>query len=142
MTDTGVIMTVDLVVQEDLLRLRNYIQEWLDANKMTWTGLMAKAGHPNGMATTWSRLKLKNHPKPETLRDVASAMDVPFETLMTVAGVIPAADPRTVRTQGGYRLSPREAKLIDSCRVLAEDHQSIVYNQVTGMAEATVIREG
>jgi transcriptional regulator with XRE-family HTH domain len=126
----------------DLLRLRNYIQEWLDANNMTWTALMAKAGHANGMASTWRNLKLRTHPRPETLRDVAAVMGVPYETLMTVAGVISAESPRTARTERGYRLSPRESKLVDSFRSLDEHYKSIVYNQIVGMAEAVENRKG
>ena len=123
--------------QADLLRLRNYIQEWLDANRETWSGLFAKAGHPNGMATTWSRLRLKTHPKPETLRDIAGAMGIPWEQLLAVAGIIPDTGAGSTRTQADYDLTPREAGLIDAFRSLSENHRSIVFNQVTGMAEAT-----
>lgn len=125
------------IIQADLLRLRNYIQEWLDANNQTWSGLFARAGHPNGMSTTWSRLRLKTHPKPETLRDIAHAMDIPWEQLLAVAGIIPDTGAGSTRTQSDYDLTPREAALIDAFRVLAEDHKSIVFNQVTGMADAT-----
>ena len=121
----------------DLLRLRNYIQEWLDANNETWSGLFAKAGHPNGMSTTWSKLRLKTHPKPETLRDVARAMDIPWEQLLAVAGIIPDTGAGTTRTQDDYDLTPREAGLIDAFRTLSESHRSVVFNQVTGMAAAT-----
>ena len=124
--------------QADLLRLRNYIQEWLDANHQTWSGLFDKAGHPNGTSTTWSRLRLKTHPKPETLRDVAQAMGIPWERLLAVAGIIPDTGAESTRTQSDYDLTPREAGLIDGFRALSEDHKSIVFAQVTGMAEATV----
>jgi hypothetical protein len=124
-------------IQVDLLRLRNYIQEWLDANSETWSGLFAKAGHPNGMSTTWSRLRLKTHPKPETIRDIAKAMSIPWEQLLAVAGIIPDTGAGSTRTQDDYDLTPREAGLIDAFRVLSEEHKSIVFNQVTGMAEAT-----
>ena len=127
----------DETIQVDLLRLRNYIQEWLDANSETWSGLFAKAGHPNGMSTTWSKLRLKTHPKPETIRDIAKAMSIPWEQLLAVAGIIPDTGAGSTRTQSDYDLTPREAALIDAFRVLAEDHKSIVFNQVTGMAEAT-----
>ena len=123
--------------QADLLRLRNYIQEWLDAHDETWSGLFAKAGHPNGMSTTWSRLRLKTHPKPETLRDVAHAMDIPWEQLLAIAGIIPDTGAGSTRTEDDYDLTPREAGLIDAFRTLSESHRSVVFNQVTGMADAT-----
>jgi hypothetical protein len=124
--------------QADLLRLRNYIQEWLDANHETWTGLFIRAGHPNGTSTSWNRLRLKTHPRPETIRDVAQAMGIPWEQLLAVAGIIPGNGAGSTRTQSDYDLTPREAGLIDAFRALSEDHKSIVFAQVTGMAEATV----
>ena len=71
-------------------------------------------------------------------RDVAQAMGIPWEQLLAVAGIIPGTGAGSTRTQADYDLTPREAGLIDAFRALSEDHQSIVFAQVTGMAEATV----
>ena len=125
------------IVMADLTRLRNYIQEWLDANDQTWSGLFTKAGHNNGSSTVWSRGRLKGYPKVTTIWNLADAMGVPRHQLMAVAGMIPNVGPEAFQTEHGFDLSPREAALVESFRVLAEDHQSIVYNQVVAMAAST-----
>lgn len=124
-------------VREDLLRLRNYIQEWLEGNDgevKTWTALFARAGHPNGMSSAWANVKLKSYPKPETLKDIAAVMGVPWETLLRAAGMISGGN---TREEAEFDLSPREEGLIRNFRKLAEGHQSVVFNQVAGMVEAT-----
>ena len=70
--------------------------------------------------------------------DIADAMGVTRHQLMAVAGMIPDAGPEAVNTEKDFNLSPREAAIIEAFRVLSEDHQSIVFNQVTAMAESTV----
>jgi hypothetical protein len=128
--------TID--IRADMARLRNFIQEWLDTNNQTWSGLFTKAGHNNGSSTIWSKGRLKSYPRVKTMYDIADAMGVSRHQLMAIAGMIPDAGPEATKTEKGFDLSPREASLIDSFRVLAEDHQSIIFNQVTAMAESTV----
>ncbi len=130
------------IVMADLTRLRNYIQEWLDANDQTWSGLFTKAGHNNGSSTVWSRGRLKGYPRTQTMYDIADAMGVTHHQLLSVAGMIPDVGPEAFQTEHGFDLSPREAALVESFRVLSEDHQSIVYNQVVAMAKSTQSTEG
>ena len=136
--DLGEIMVENSqsAVREDLLRLKNYIEEWLDGNPgeiKTWTKLFAVAGHPNGMSSAWSNLTLKSYPKPETLKDIATAMGVPWETLLRAAGMISGGN---TREESEFDLSPREEGLIRNYRKLPEGHQSVVFNQVSGMVDA------
>ncbi len=70
--------------------------------------------------------------------DIADAMGVSRHQLMTVAGMIPEAGPESLQTEKGFDLSPREVAVVQAFRVLAEDHQSIVYNQITAMAASTL----
>ena len=51
--------------------------------------------------------------------------------------MIPDVGPEAFNTEHGFDLSPREAALIESFRVLIEDHKSILYNQVVAMAQST-----
>lgn len=125
------------IIVADMARLRNFIQEWLDANNQTWSGLFTKAGHNNGSSTVWSRGRLKGYPKVTTMWDLADSMGVPRHQIMAVAGMIPDVGPEAFNTEHGFDLSPREAALIESFRVLIEDHKSILYNQVVAMAQST-----
>ncbi|ANS04120.1 hypothetical protein [uncultured Mediterranean phage uvDeep-CGR2-KM23-C198] len=122
----------------DMLRLRNFIQEWLDVNNQTWSGLFTKAGHNNGSSTVWSKCRLKSYPRVQTMYDIADAMGVRRYDLMAVAGMIPDAGPEKMRTEKEFDLSPREAKVVGAFRVLTEDHKSIVFNQIIAMADSTM----
>ena len=128
--------TID--IRADMARLRNFIQEWLDVNNQTWSGLFTKAGHNNGSSTIWSKGRLKSYPRVKTMYDIADAMGVSRHQLMAIAGMIPDAGPEAVNTEKDFDLSPREAAIIEAFRILSEDHQSIIFNQVTAMAESTV----
>ena len=128
--------TID--IRADMARLRNFIQEWLDVNNQTWSGLFTKAGHNNGSSTIWSKGRLKSYPRVKTMYDIADAMGVSRHQLMAIAGMIPDAGPEAGYTEKDFDLSPREAAIIEAFRILSEDHQSIIFNQVTAMAESTV----
>ena len=85
------------------------------------------------MSSAWSNLTLKSYPKPETLKDIATAMGVPWENLLRAAGMISGGN---TREESEFDLSPREEGLIRNYRKLPEGHQSVVFNQVSGMVDA------
>ena len=59
----------DYYLNEDITALRNYIQEWIDAQqpRTTWNGLFTKAGLSNGSATNWRKEIIKKFPRMETI---------------------------------------------------------------------------
>ena len=85
---------------------------------------------------------MRGYPRVTTMWDIADAMEIPRHQLMAVAGMIPDVGPEAFNSEKGVDLSPREAALIESFRVLTEDHKSIVYNQVVAMAKSTQSTEG
>ena len=85
---------------------------------------------------------MRGYPRVTTMWDIADAMEIPRHQLMAVAGMIPDVGPEAFNSEKGVDLSPREAALIESFRVLTEDHKSIVYNQVVAMAKSTQSAEG
>jgi|TARA_R110002110_G_scaffold141848_3_gene329887 transcriptional regulator with XRE-family HTH domain len=123
---------------EDITSLRNYIQEWIDAQhpKVTWNGLFTKAGLSNGSATNWRKGTIKKFPRVETIYKLSDAMGLDRSKLLAVAGMYGEQSETVTRTEPAGELTPREAGLLEAFRSLSEGYQSIVYSQVTAMAYA------
>ena len=125
-------------MNKDITSLKNYIQEWIDAQypRVTWNGLFAKAGLSNGSATNWRQGKIKKYPKVETLYKLSEAMGLERSQLLAVAGMYGEISLEVTRTETAGELTPREAGLLSAFRSLSEGYQSIVFSQVTAMAHA------
>ena len=124
--------------REQFRTLRNFIQEWIDAQqpRTTWNGLFASAGLSNGSATNWRRGNIKRFPHVETLYRLSDVMGIDRSRLLAVAGMIGEIGEATLRTETVGGLTPRESGLITAFRQLSEDYQSIVFSQVTAMVHA------
>ena len=123
---------------EQFRALRNFIQEWIDAQrpKTTWNGLFSSAGLSNGSATNWRRGNIKRFPHVETLYRLSDVMGIDRSRLLAVAGMIGELGEETLRTETAGGLTPREAGLIAAFRQLSEGYQSVVFSQVTAMVHA------
>ncbi len=125
---------------EDITALRNYIQEWIDAQqpRTTWNGLFTKAGLSNGSATNWRKGIIKKFPRVETIYKLSDAMGLDRSQLLAVAGMYGEQSETVTRTETAGELTPREAGLLAAFRALSEDYKGIVFSQISAMAHATV----
>ena len=125
---------------EDITALRNYIQEWIDAQqpRTTWNGLFTKAGLSNGSATNWRKGSIKKFPRVETIYKLSDAMGLERSQLLAVAGMYGEQSETATRTETAGELTPREAGLLAAFRALSEDYKGIVFSQISAMAHATV----
>ncbi len=67
--------------------IHRFVDEWLRANGTNWEGLRKQAGVSAPVGTD---IRRGSTPRPETLRKLADAMDVPLRTLYVLAGYIDA----------------------------------------------------
>ena len=125
---------------EDITALRNYIQEWIDAQhpRTTWNGLFTKAGLSNGSATNWRKGIIKKFPRVETIYKLSDAMGLERSQLLAVAGMYGEQSETATRTETAGELPPREAGLLAAFRALSEDYKGIVFSQISAMAHATI----
>ena len=125
---------------EDITALRNYIQEWIDAQQppTTWNGLFTKAALSNGSATNWRKGIIKKFPRVETIYKLSDAMGLERSQLLAVAGMYGEQSETVTRTETAGDLTPREAGLLAAFRALSEDYKGIVFSQISAMAHATI----
>ena len=123
---------------EDITALRNYIQEWIDAQqpRTTWNGLITRAAQSNGSATNWRKGIIKKFPRVETIYKLSDAMGLERSQLLAVAGMYGEQSETVTRTETAGELTPREAGLLAAFRSLSEDYRGIVFSQVTAMSHA------
>ena len=69
--------------------IHRFVEEWLRANGTNWEGLRKQAGVSAPVGTD---IRRGSTPRPETLRKLAEAMDVPLRTLYILAGYIDASE--------------------------------------------------
>ena len=69
--------------------IHRYVEEWLRANGTNWESLRKQAGVSAPVGTD---IRRGSTPRPETLRKLADAMDVPLRTLYVMAGYIDASE--------------------------------------------------
>ena len=69
--------------------IHRYVDEWLRAHGTNWESLRKQAGVSAPVGTD---IRRGSTPRPETLRKLADAMDVPLRTLYVLAGYIDASE--------------------------------------------------
>ena len=69
--------------------IHRFVDEWLRANGTNWESLRKQAGVSAPVGTD---IRRGSTPRPETLRKLADAMDVPLRTLYILAGYIDASE--------------------------------------------------
>ena len=69
--------------------IHRYVDEWLRANGTNWESLRKQAGVSAPVGTD---IRRGSTPRPETLRKLADAMDVPLRKLYVLAGYIDASE--------------------------------------------------
>lgn len=69
--------------------IHRFVDEWLRAHGTNWEGLRKQAGVSAPVGTD---IRRGSTPRPETLRKLADAMDVPLRTLYILAGYIDASE--------------------------------------------------
>ena len=69
--------------------IHRFVDEWLRAHETNWESLRKQAGVSAPVGTD---IRRGSKPRPETLRKLADAMDVPLRTLYIMAGYIDASE--------------------------------------------------
>ena len=69
--------------------IHRFVDEWLRAHGTNWESLRKQAGVSAPVGTD---IRRGSTPRPETLRKLADAMDVPLRTLYILAGYIDASE--------------------------------------------------
>lgn len=69
--------------------IHRFVDEWLRAQGTNWESLRKQAGVSAPVGTD---IRRGSTPRPETLRKLADAMDVPLRTLYILAGYIDASE--------------------------------------------------
>ena len=69
--------------------IHRFVDEWLRAHETNWESLRKQAGVSAPVGTD---IRRGSTPRPETLRKLAHAMDVPLRTLYVLAGHIDASE--------------------------------------------------
>lgn len=124
------------MAQSDHETLASFIDRWVEQHQTTVKALCDGAGLPHSIFT---QLRKGATPRPETLRKVAKAMDLPAVKLFLLAGYLTENDLLRVPEVG---LAEDEAFLLAGYRKLSAEGKALLKRGLHGMLEYTYRRDG